>query len=123
MVRTLAMFFFVVVFLFSTTDALHAAVHEADIVIYGGTSSAIVAEKIPIVRNAWLNRETGVVKDGAAIKSITTLDGETYVGKMFIDVTYEGDLMAAAGVSYSVGREPQSKYDEKWNGVQTGVLH
>jgi len=43
--------------------------------------------------------------------------------KMFIDATYEGDLMAAAGVQYHVGREASSTYDEKWNGVQVGVLH
>ena len=42
---------------------------------------------------------------------------------MFIDATYEGDLMAAAGVDYHVGREAQATYGEKWNGVQTGVLH
>ena len=49
--------------------------------------------------------------------------GKTYAGKMFIDATYEGDLMAAAGVDYHVGREANSAYGEKWNGVQTGVLH
>jgi hypothetical protein len=42
---------------------------------------------------------------------------------MFIDATYEGDLMAAAGVSYHVGREAHATYGEQWNGVQTGVLH
>ncbi len=42
---------------------------------------------------------------------------------MFIDATYEGDLMAAAGVDFHVGRESTRTYDEKWNGVQTGVLH
>src|SRR5690606_23499559 len=42
---------------------------------------------------------------------------------MFIDATYEGDLMAAAGVDYHVGREARDVYDEEWNGVQTGVLH
>jgi hypothetical protein len=42
---------------------------------------------------------------------------------MFIDATYEGDLMAAAGVSYHVGREANSVYGEKWNGVQVGALH
>jgi len=42
---------------------------------------------------------------------------------MFIDATYEGDLMAAAGVTYTVGREANSLYDEKWNGVQKGVFH
>ena len=42
---------------------------------------------------------------------------------MFIDATYEGDLMAAAGVSYTVGRESSDQYGEKWNGNQVGVLH
>ncbi len=44
-------------------------------------------------------------------------------GKMFVDATYEGDLMAAAGASYHVGRESNATYNEKWNGVQVGVLH
>jgi hypothetical protein len=80
-------------------------------------------QKISIVRNAWLDREKGVKKEGEKIVSLTTLDGKTYAGKMFIDATYEGDLMAAAGVEYHVGRESTKTYDEKWNGVQTGVLH
>lgn len=42
----------------------------------------------------------------------------TVQAKMFIDCTYEGDLMAKAGVSYIVGREPNSQYNETWNGVQ-----
>ena len=79
--------------------------------------------KIPVVRNEWLNRKTGVKKSGASIVSIKTLSGKTYAGKMFIDATYEGDLMAAAGVSYHVGRESKAQYGEQWNGVQTGVLH
>lgn len=79
--------------------------------------------KIPVVRNAWLDREKGVKKQDGRIVSITTLDGNTYSARMFIDATYEGDLMAAAGVDYRVGRESTSMYGEKWNGVQTGVLH
>ena len=42
---------------------------------------------------------------------------------MFIDATYEGDLMAAAGVDYHVGREANSVYGEEWNGIQVGTLH
>jgi len=78
---------------------------------------------IPVHRDQWLNRKSGVTKDGSRISSITMESGETYTGKMFIDATYEGDLMAAAGADYHVGRESTSKYGEKWNGVQTGVLH
>ena len=79
--------------------------------------------KIPIVRNAWLNRETGVKLSGDRITSITTLDGKTYTAAIFMDATYEGDLMAAAKVDYHVGRESTKTYNEEWNGVQTGVLH
>jgi len=79
--------------------------------------------ELPVQRDEWLDRAKGVKKDGARIASITTLSGKTYSGKMFIDATYEGDLMAAAGVATHIGREANSLYGEKWNGVQTGVLH
>lgn len=78
---------------------------------------------IPVVRDAWLDREKGVKMSGGRIASIATLDGKTYSARMFIDATYEGDLMAAAGVDYHVGRESIKQYGEKWAGVQTGVLH
>ncbi|MEZ2445057.1 FAD-dependent oxidoreductase [Chitinophaga sp. RCC_12] len=78
---------------------------------------------IKIYRDEWLDRQQGVKKEGGKITAITTLSGHTYSGKVFIDATYEGDLMAAAGVSYTVGREAVATYGESWNGVQTGVLH
>ncbi|WP_146528061.1 FAD-dependent oxidoreductase [Novipirellula artificiosorum] len=79
--------------------------------------------QIPVHREQWLDRESGVVKTDGKISSIRMLSGETYAGKMFIDATYEGDLMAAAGVQYATGREAGDVYDEKYGGVQTGVLH
>ena len=79
--------------------------------------------RIPVHRDEWLDRSRGVRKRGGRITSIRMLSGRTFVGRMFIDATYEGDLMAAAGVDYHVGREAQSTYVERWNGVQTGVLH
>ena len=79
--------------------------------------------QIPVVRNEWLDRAKGVKKEGARIVAITMLSGRKYSGRMFIDATYEGDLMAAAGVSYHVGREANRVYGEEHNGVQTGVLH
>jgi hypothetical protein len=78
---------------------------------------------IPVHRDEWLDREKGVTKEKGRIAAIQMLSGKTYRGRMFIDATYEGDLLAAAGVAYHVGREAQSTYGEKWNGVQTGVLH
>ena len=79
--------------------------------------------EIPVDRDQWLDRKNGVRKRGSAILAIRTLSGRQYAGGVFIDATYEGDLMAASGVSYTVGREASSTYGEKWNGVQTGVLH
>jgi hypothetical protein len=76
-----------------------------------------------VYKEEWLNRDNGVVKKDNKIISMTTLSGKTFKGKMFIDTTYEGDLMASAGVAYHVGRESSDTYGEKWNGVQTGVLH
>jgi hypothetical protein len=78
---------------------------------------------IQIHRDTWLDRSTsGINKVGNKIVSFKSLDGKTYKGKMFIDATYEGDLMAAAGVGYHVGRESNAQYGEKWNGIQQGVF-
>lgn len=79
--------------------------------------------RIVIVRNEWLDRENGLEKKNNKIVSITTLSGKKFKGKIFIDATYEGDLMAASKVSYHVGREANRVYKEKWNGVQVGTLH
>ncbi len=78
---------------------------------------------IPVHRNEWLDREKGVKLIGGRIVSITMLSGKIFTGKMFIDATYEGDLMAAARCDFHVGREAKSVYGEEWNGIQLGVLH
>ena len=69
---------------------------------------------------------TSVAKKGTRIQSITCegSDGvKTVKAPVFIDVTYEGDLMAMAGVSYHVGREDSSVYGEKWNGSHMSIYH
>ncbi len=84
----------------------------------------ITENNITLFRGEWLDRRKGGVrKDGDDVVSISTLSGKVFGGKMFIDATYEGDLMASAGVNYHVGRESMDVYDEKWNGIQTGILH
>ena len=84
------------------------------------TFETLVREfKIPVFRDQWLDRAKGVKKADGRIVAITTLSGDTYRGKVFIDATYEGDLLAAAGVSFAVGRESNSQYGETLNGVQT----
>lgn len=79
--------------------------------------------KINVYRNEWLDRSrNGTIKKSGAIVSFKTISGNSYQAKMFIDATYEGDLMAAAEVNYHVGREANSIYGEKWNGVQAEVF-
>lgn len=82
----------------------------------------IAAAGVTVIYNEKLDRTPGkgVTMDGKRIKAITTLSGKTYRGKMFIDATYVGDLMAAAGVSFTVGREPESQYGEDMAGVRRG---
>ncbi len=65
-----------------------------------------------------LNREDGVRKQDGRIREFQTEDGQVYQGSYFIDATYEGDLMAAAGVSYIVGREGESTYNEALAGIR-----
>jgi hypothetical protein len=50
--------------------------------------------------------------------ALRTESGRTFQGQAFLDCTYEGDLMAAAGVTFHVGRESNEKYGETLNGVQ-----
>jgi ribulose 1,5-bisphosphate synthetase/thiazole synthase len=75
-------------------------------------------EGIEVRYSMRLDREQGVGKKGLSIHSITMESGEVYQGRMFIDATYEGDLMAAAGISYAKGRESNAQYGENLNGVQ-----
>lgn len=76
-------------------------------------------------------RIIGVEKSDGRIQSIelensfspSTSTNQQVAGKVFIDATYEGDLMAKAGVSYAIGREPNSQYGETYNGVQLMTGH
>ncbi len=74
---------------------------------------------IEIFERERLNRETGVQGQTGQIESITMESGRVFSAKVFIDATYEGDLLAAAGVDYIVGRESNEAYGETLNGVQT----
>ncbi|CAN5531127.1 FAD-dependent oxidoreductase [soil metagenome] len=70
------------------------------------------------VEHGRLDLMKDVEKDGAKITAFRTEDGREFRGKVFIDATYEGDLMARAGVPYTLGREPSSRYGESINGLQ-----
>ena len=62
-------------------------------------------------------RLASVKKDGPHITEFTTEDGTIFRAKVFIDATYEGDLMAKSGVSYTLMREGNAKYGETYNGI------
>lgn len=81
----------------------------------------LVAEHpIEVVCGDRLELQGGVARQGTTITSIRMESGNIYRGRMFIDATYEGDLMGKSGVSYTVGREPNSAYGETLNGIQPG---
>jgi len=79
----------------------------------------ISEENIPVHFEERLNLIDGVKKIGLNITEIEMESGLSFKGRIFIDATYEGDLMAKAGVSYTVGREANKVYGETLNGVQT----
>ena len=84
-------------------------------------NSFIQENGIQVFKDEWLDRDEGLQMDQDRIISFTSLSGLRFVGKIFIDCTYEGDLMAAAGVPYKIGREANEVYGETLNGVQTSI--
>ncbi len=69
---------------------------------------------VQVLTGRWLK---SVVKDGARITRLRTSDGD-FTAKVFIDASYEGDLMAAAGVSWTIGREGRKQFGESLAGKQ-----
>lgn len=77
----------------------------------------LIRGKVPVYRSEQIVRTGGgVIKKGSTISSIVTRSGKTFSGSVFIDTSYEGDLMAAAGIPHIVGRDGSSVYDESLNG-------
>ncbi len=79
-----------------------------------------IAEDDVTVVTGRLDLENGVTMDGSRIASIQLEDGRGFAGKMFIDATYEGDLLPGAGVTFTIGRESNATYNETVNGIQAG---
>ena len=84
-----------------------------------------VAEKVylDMLKEAGVELRLGasvdkVTKDGARITSITLTEGATLTAKVFVDASYEGDLMARAGVKYAVGRESKAEFGEEAAGIR-----
>jgi hypothetical protein len=82
--------------------------------------SAMIEEAGVSVVSGRLDLGDGVVTAGDRITGIRLEDGTEITGKVFIDASYEGDLLPGAGVSFVVGRESNVEFDEQGNG-NTGV--
>ncbi|MCU6712048.1 FAD-dependent oxidoreductase [Paenibacillus sp. J5C_2022] len=95
-----------------------------------GTSWHFAPSVAQNIFNEWLAQEdvpvyfeqhlASVESVSGKISAMTMENGQVFKARMFIDASYEGDLMARAGVSYTVGREGNSKYGETRNGIQFG---
>lgn len=72
-------------------------------------------EKVPVL---FERRLRSVRKQGNRIASITLDNGEQFTGRIFADCSYEGDLMAQSGVSFTWGREGAAQYGESLAGVR-----
>lgn len=104
--------------------------------VFEPSVAAAIFERYLDHPNITVLRRTGlrcVHKEGTDIRSVRVngLDHQwrfngrsvEIQAKVFIDASYEGDLMAAAGVSYTVGREDSAKYGESWNGRHLSIKH
>jgi hypothetical protein len=73
---------------------------------------------VPVFFRHRLREKSGVGKKGTKVTEIRLENGSVFRGALFADATYEGDLMAQAGVSYTWGREGSAQYGESLAGVR-----
>lgn len=74
--------------------------------------------KVTLLTGHRLAEKQGVVKQGRRVLAVVTENGARFEGKVFADCSYEGDLMAQTGVSYTYGREGTAQYGESLAGVR-----
>lgn len=73
--------------------------------------------KVTVVFGEQLDLQKGVEKAGTRIVSARMESGRVFAARVFIDATYEGDLMAKSGVDYTAGRESSQQYGERSGGA------
>lgn len=83
--------------------------HVAESILRGWLEEA----GVEVVFGAWI---AGVDTAEGRIRSVTLADGGSATGGVFVDASYEGDLLALAGVPYVVGREDRAKHGERFAG-------
>ncbi len=78
---------------------------------------------VRVYRGHRLHENNAVEKNGARLLAIRCENGASVRARVFIDATYEGDLLAAAGVTFAVGREGNARYGETKNGIRKDTTH
>lgn len=71
--------------------------------------------KVEVIYGGFIKK---AIKKATSVQQITLTNGTKYKAKVFIDASYEGDLMAKSGVSYTYGRESKEQYNESYAGVR-----
>src|SRR5207248_1400108 len=85
------------------------------------TFRAMLAEaNVPVL---YEHRLKEVKKNGPHLTALTFENGNVIAARVFIDATYEGDLLARAGASFHVGREANATYGETVNGFYLAKTH
>jgi hypothetical protein len=79
----------------------------------------LIAESGITVVPGRLDLGAGVIMDGKRIARLRLEGGREFAGKMFIDCSYEGDLLPGAGVTFTIGREANATHGETLSGIQT----
>jgi hypothetical protein len=98
-------------------DKLQIALSFEPHVAEGVFQEFIDENQIQVV-HARLDLKGGAIKDGTRLTGLRAENGRVYQADVFIDATYEGDLMAQAGVGFTVGREANAQYGESNDGIQ-----
>jgi hypothetical protein len=93
------------------SDGFHFEPHVAEALL----GDLLKEAKVEVLFGQRLQR---VARKGARIVGLATAAGDTFAAAVFIDASYEGDLLAGAGVPYTVGREGRARYGEALAGVQ-----
>lgn len=76
------------------------------------------AAHVTVIEHARLKEKNGVRKEGTRVVSIDVENGDVFTAGIFMDCTYEGDLMAQSGVTWTYGRESSEQYGESLAGVR-----
>ena len=78
---------------------------------------------VRVLRGQHLREEGGVLKEGSRLVALVCGSGLEIRAQQFLDTTYEGDLLAAAGAGFEVGREGNARHGETKNGIRTDTTH